>query len=96
MIHIKGNYYIDWDERSYTLLNKCKTKSADGPAEETFRPIGYWGTVEGCLKACRQGLIKETLTNAGDIGLAEATRLIVEETRDLKKIFKEIKNEICA
>lgn len=96
MVHIKGSYYIDWDDRSYTLLKKCKPKENDESKEESFRPLGYYGTVEGCLKACRQGLIKETLTNAGDIGLAEATRLIVEETRDLKKIFNDIKKEICA
>lgn len=96
MVHIKGSYYIDWDDRSYTLLKKCRPKETDESKEESFRPLGYYGTVEGCLKACQQGLIKETLTKAGEIGLAEATRLIVAETHDLKKIFKEIKNKVCA
>lgn len=79
MIELFDGWMIDVDQQAYTLKKKTIGKSRKGERIERDNVRGYYGTLEGALKALGKELVKEELID-GSHTLTEALD-IVERTR---------------
>ena len=49
-ITLANGYYIDVDERNYTLKQKYENKTKDGELKEIERTCGYFGKLDHALE----------------------------------------------
>lgn len=48
-IRLNHGYFVDTDERNYTLRQRYMTHKKDGIENETERTVGHFGTMKGAV-----------------------------------------------
>ena len=85
MIHIDGNYYIKPDEQCYTLVRRTDFKDKK-TGEPIFRSLTYHETIAGCIRSYVRFVLKNRITEAKDMELAEAVRIISESAAHVDEV----------
>lgn len=76
-----GKYAITSDSLCVTLNEKKKVQEGENKGKEYLHPIGYYGSVEGCLESLLQLKIRKS----------EATSLkeLINEIGEINKFIRE-------
>ena len=87
MIILDNKYRIDVDDRNYTLMTVKKIKEGKNAGQEKCSVVGYYGTLQGALKAFIDRKRIDSLKGL-DISLPEAINKIIESDKRAKSIIK--------
>ena len=75
MIRLIGDYVIQIDENNFTLAREKKGKDKSGKDVTRYRPVGYYGSLEKAIEACRREYVRQGLQEK-DTSLPEALNTI--------------------
>jgi len=84
MLKINEKYYLDSDSLQYILIEKniVAKKDSKNCGKETFKNIGYYGTLESLKKSLLEKEIKDNLDLLNNI----------DKIIELKKELEKVKN----
>ncbi len=88
MIELFDGYKIDVDATSYTLFKEKKYKTKKGEEALTRDVRGYYGTLEGALKALSEEMIRDRLKDETQT-LTEALKVVQESRDKVAQVVKE-------
>ena len=82
MLKINEKYYLDSDCFQYILIEKGVVQKEDSEnyGKETFKNVGYYGTLEGL----KQSLLEKEIK--GNIELLNSIDKVIELKNELKKV----------
>lgn len=85
MIHIKGDWYIEADERTYNLMQFAGTYvDKEGRVCSSYKNTTYHATLEQALNQYVKYAIRDAL-NEDDLEIKEAIRVLHDEMEKIKK-----------
>ena len=87
MIILDNKYRINVDDRNYTLITVKKINKGKNAGQEKCSVVGYYGTLQGALKAFIDRKRVDSLKGL-DISLSEAINKIIESDRIAKGIIE--------
>lgn len=88
MIELFDGWKIDVDSMSYTLKKTVQGKSKKNEPIERDIIFGYYGTLEGALKALGKEIVRDRLKD-GSHSLTEAINTVVEARETIEKLIIE-------
>ena len=82
MLKINEKYYLDSDSLQYILIEKSIVKKEDSKnyGKETFKNVGYYGTLEVLKQALLEKEIKDNIELLNNIDK------VIELKNDLEKV----------
>ena len=86
MIKLIEGFFIKVDGDQYTLIRHKDGKTKTGEPTITTNVYGYYGTIEGCLRRCRDEILAESVKNKVAT-LSEAIETIRDLNEELKKLI---------
>ena len=88
MIKLIEGFFIKVDGDQYTLIRHKDGKTKTGEPTITTTVYGYFGTIEGCLKKCRDEVFAEAITDKL-VTLSEAIETMKDLNEAIKKLIPE-------
>ena len=88
MIELFDNWKIDVDSMSYTLKKVIPGTSKKGEPITREDIRGYYGTLEGALKALGKEMVKDELKD-GSYTLTDALNVVREAREKVEKLIEE-------
>ena len=92
MVKVTDRFYINASTTCYTLQEKTiiKDKKSKNYGKETFKDIGYYPTIDGCIR----GLLKTTIREY--VGKKEVNTLkeLLEEVKAQEELIKSFNLEV--
>lgn len=87
MIKLIDNYVIMGNERDYSLIKFTGKKDKKG--KDLYRIVGYYNSVESCIKGCfREKCLEATIKN--DMTILEAAEEFEKIEKRLESIMPEV------
>lgn len=82
MLKINEKYYLDSDSLQYILIEKGVVQKEDSEnyGKETFKNVGYYGTLEGLKQSLLEKEIKDNIELLNNIDK------VIELKNELKKV----------
>lgn len=88
MIKLIEGFFIKVDGDQYALIKHKEGKTKTGESTITTTVYGYFGTIEGCMKKCRDAVFAEAVTGKL-VTLSEAIETLKDLNEELKKLIPE-------
>ncbi len=88
-LDINAKYCITSDERQYIINQKgVAGEKSDNPGEETLRPLGYFGTLNSCLKfMVNREILKSDCTTFRELrGLVNSLHDEIDQACDFEPV----------
>ena len=83
MIKVTDRFYINANTNCYTLQEKTKVQDENSKnyGQEVFKDLGYYTTIESCLKAILQVTTREYVARA-DINSIQELKEQIKKTEE--------------
>lgn len=78
MIHLIGKYYMEVDERNYTVVKEKDKLDKNG--NKTYTHVGYCSSCLDAMKLLQRTVVADRLKGA-DMSLSQALEAIREQTK---------------
>lgn len=87
MVKITDRFYIDANSNCYTLKEKTKIqdKSSKNFEKETFKDLGYYVSLESCLKGLLKTITREYISK-NNVNINELLKEINRQTEFLESL----------
>ena len=91
MIKITDKYYITADINCYKLIEKStiKDENSKNYGKNTFKDIGYYSSIEMCLRGFKKVITKEYCSKETENTLKELLQEIKKQNEFIKSILVE-------
>lgn len=88
MIKINNRFYISADTNCYMLKEKTtvQDKNSKNYGNEVFKDLGYYSTIESCLKGIFKTLIREYISKEEEHSLKELQQEIIKTKKYLESL----------
>lgn len=85
MIHVKGDWYIEIDERTYNLMQFSGTYvDKDGRVCSSYKNTTYHATLEQALNQYIRYAVRDALSQE-DLEIKDAIRVLHDEVEKIRK-----------
>ena len=88
MIKIKDNFYVRVSELNFTALEKRKAIKKNGEEVDSYKTIGYYGSLINAIKGIREYKIEIELDTEEDIELQDAIDIIDRIKEEFKAVLE--------
>lgn len=89
MIKVNEDYFIEADEKCYTL--KLATHKQGKNGNELYNTIGYYKTLESALSGAVEHANRQKLK--ADVSLLEAITIVRDGRKQLEDLLKKVLND---
>lgn len=92
MIQVTDRFYINANSNCYALQEKSKVQDENSKnyGQEIFRDIGYYTSLEGCLKGILKIATREYIAKDRVNTLKELEEVIKSINKELERRFSQI------
>lgn len=92
MIKITDRFYINANSNCYTLQEKMIVQDVESKnyGKEVFKELGYYTTIESCLKGFVTALAREFVNKQTENSIAD----LIEEEKRLQEVIKSLNIKI--
>ena len=90
MIKINDKYYIDADQRNYTLKEKTTVTSKDGTESDGFKDLGFYTTLDSLFNGLMKTELRAFISKSDNETIEKLLNKIQEIENFLKDKLKEV------
>lgn len=88
MVRITDRFYIDANNNCYTLKEKTtiQDKESENYGKEIYKDLGYYTTLENCLKGILKTVTREFISKAEEKDITELLKEINQQNDFIKSL----------